>query len=350
MTPTEPPIGDAVAATIGPHLPVVAVDPGEIDLPLAAEVAALWEIARLECEPSMPPETARETFAQLTYGWDGEPPELTIVRDGPLLVAVATLEMPRRDNTHLGMFGAVVDPDHRRRGLGSALLDAALTRLRELGRRTVMAEAAEGSAGEAFLRARGLASGSTDVQRLLPIPDLDRDRLAEMLAAARAASVGYRVEPVPIPVPDHLVEAVLTVSRAINDAPIDELDLEDEVYDADRLRGLEQSMAMRGRRLHWLIAWSPDGDPAGHTMVSVSAEHPQRGVQLDTSVRREHRGHRLGLRLKLEMVERLRRLEPELVSVATWNAASNAHMVGVNEAMGHRVERIWHEYQRAVDA
>ncbi|HSF26118.1 MAG TPA: GNAT family N-acetyltransferase [Actinomycetes bacterium] len=329
---------------------LVRVDPGEIDLPLAAEVAVLWEVARLECEPSMPPETAREAFAQLTYGWDGEPPELTIVRDGTALVAVGTLECPRRDNAHLGQFAAVVDPGHRRRGLGSALLEAALARLRELGRRTVLAEAPEGSAGEGFLRAGGFASASTDVQRLLPITQLDRDRLAEMLAAAQAASPGYRVEAVPIPVPDDRVEALLTVSRSINDAPIDELDLEDEVYDADRLHGLEQSMAMRGRRLHWLLAWSPDGEPAGHTMVSVSAEHPQRGVQLDTSVRREHRGHRLGLRLKLEMLERLRRLEPDLVSITTWNAASNAHMVGVNEAMGHRVERVWHEYQRAVDA
>jgi GNAT superfamily N-acetyltransferase len=190
MTRIEPPASDGVATTIGARPSVVAVDPDEIDLPLAAEVAALWEIARLECEPSMPPETARETFAQLTFGWDGEPPELTIVRDGPALVAVATLECPRRDNTHLGQFWAVVDPGHRRRGLGSALLEAALTRLRELDRRTVLAEAAEGSAGEGFLRAVGFASASTDVQRLLPITELDRDRLTEMLTAARAASAG----------------------------------------------------------------------------------------------------------------------------------------------------------------
>ena len=52
---------------------------------------------------------------------------------------------------------------------------------------------------------------------------------------------------------------------------------------------------------------------------------------------REHRGHRLGLLLKTEMLLWLRDVEPAVEAVDTWNAESNDHMVGVNEQLGYRV-------------
>ena len=51
----------------------------------------------------------------------------------------------------------------------------------------------------------------------------------------------------------------------------------------------------------------------------------------------EHRGHRLGLLLKLEMLRWLAETEPALETLDTWNAESNRHMVAVNEALGYRV-------------
>ena len=62
-------------------------------------------------------------------------------------------------------------------------------------------------------------------------------------------------------------------------------------------------------------------------MVAVDAEQPANSHQHDTSVVREHRGHRLGLLLKAEMVLWLAEAEPEVEVVDTWNADSNAHMI-----------------------
>ena len=50
-----------------------------------------------------------------------------------------------------------------------------------------------------------------------------------------------------------------------------------------------------------------------------------------------HRGHRLGLLLKLAMMELLAATEPQLERIVTWNAQSNEHMIAVNEALGYTV-------------
>ena len=41
----------------------------------------------------------------------------------------------------------------------------------------------------------------------------------------------------------------------------------------------------------------------------------------------------------------LRDVEPQLVSIDTWNAESNDHMIGVNELLGYRVMGREIEYQ-----
>jgi RimJ/RimL family protein N-acetyltransferase len=79
------------------------------------------------------------------------------------------------------------------------------------------------------------------------------------------------------------------------------------------------------------------GELAGLTEVSVDPADPGWGFQVFTVVRREHRGHRLGLLLKIAMMELLATTEPQLERIVTWNGQSNEHMIAVNEAMGYTV-------------
>jgi GNAT superfamily N-acetyltransferase len=87
---------------------------------------------------------------------------------------------------------------------------------------------------------------------------------------------------------------------------------------------------------------------AGHTVVIVDDERPAYAAQEDTAVAREHRGHRLGMLLKADMCRWLRESEPAVEFVDTWNAASNHHMVGVNERLGYEVIGHGREYQRRI--
>ena len=47
---------------------------------------------------------------------------------------------------------------------------------------------------------------------------------------------------------------------------------------------------------------------------------------------RAHRGHRLGLLLKIDMMRWLAEAEPQLEVMETWNNADNRFMISVNEA------------------
>jgi RimJ/RimL family protein N-acetyltransferase len=58
---------------------------------------------------------------------------------------------------------------------------------------------------------------------------------------------------------------------------------------------------------------------------------------MNTVVTRKHRGHRLGLLVKIAMMEWLATTEPQLERITTWNAEVNEHMIAINEAMGYTV-------------
>jgi RimJ/RimL family protein N-acetyltransferase len=116
------------------------------------------------------------------------------------------------------------------------------------------------------------------------------------------------------------------------------LAIEDEVFTPARIRAYEQAQLAAGRRFYRVVArHRPSGVLGGQTVAVVDVERPWWCFQHDTSVVRAHRGHRLGLLLKIEMLRWLREREPQVRFMTTGNAADNAHMIAVNEALGYRV-------------
>jgi GNAT superfamily N-acetyltransferase len=77
----------------------------------------------------------------------------------------------------------------------------------------------------------------------------------------------------------------------------------------------------------------------------VSIAVPTIGYQWDTLVRSDHRGHRLGLLMKLANLRQVRERSPQTRFLNTWNAESNAPMVSVNERLGFVVVEAWEEWQ-----
>src|SRR4051795_7679986 len=71
------------------------------------------------------------------YGWDGEveTPFLALVDGRP--VAVSRFATSDYDNLHLAWVGVQVDPAYRRRGYGTALLEALVEEIRTAGRTSI---------------------------------------------------------------------------------------------------------------------------------------------------------------------------------------------------------------------
>ncbi len=156
-----------------------------------------------------------------------------VVRGGDAMVGHAVLALPDLDNQHLAWSNVTVRPDHRRRGLGTALLREAVATAAVDGRRTLLLEADEGSAGEAFCRARGLRAVSRARLSLLRLADVG---WADVEALAAAAHPGYRLARWTDHCPDELVEQFAVAKAAMNDAPIDDADIASHVYTAEVIR------------------------------------------------------------------------------------------------------------------
>jgi GNAT superfamily N-acetyltransferase len=254
------------------------------------------------------------------------------------VTGLAQIFFPPWDNTHLALLELTVDPLVRRRGLGRKLFEAAVERIRDEGRTLVIAGTYDQPAPVAFADAMGLERASDEVMRRSHITALDWTRLDRDFAEAGERARDYEVLQMRGAIPDGMLAAVGRMTEAINDAPIDDLQIEDEVFSPERLRAFEVAQAARGRRLYRVVVrHRGTGELAGHTLVGIDSERPWHGWQYDTSVLRAHRGHRLGLLLKIGMVRWLAEEEPQLRTLDTWNAASNTHMIKVNEVLGYEV-------------
>lgn len=304
-----------------------------------AQAVGLLEDARVVDAPHEMSQTASTYAAHLRCGWDGDPPMNALARDASgRTVGLLDVHLPRWDNTHLGFVTVTVAPQVRRRGTGRRLFDVGIQRVRDAGRRLLASECLEDGTGVPFLEAAGLKRASVDVQRRQDLRSLDYAVVGGEYDNAERAAAAYHLERVPAPTPENLIADVVHVTQAINDAPRDDFELEDEVFSAERVRAFEAAQAAQGRRIYRLAARGrATGGLAGHTVVAVDAERPWHAWQYDTSVVREHRGHRLGLLLKTGMLRWLAEEEPQVRTLDTWNAESNAHMIEVNEVLGYRV-------------
>jgi GNAT superfamily N-acetyltransferase len=326
------------------------LDPQALDQVDLAGGLAVYEAARRVDSPHTMPRTARAWLSDLVRGWDGEPSTYYVQRDERRR-AVGMLEvyLPERDNRHVAMLEVTVHPAVRRQGLGRALLQVGLDEARDAARSTVWVEGYDNEGSRAFAAELGLTPAITSVNRRQVLHDVDLEDVASVVADAAAHAADYELLRLTGPVPAELMDQMVVLVAAINDAPMDDLEFEDEVFSPERLRAFDTAQLARGGRLYRLVArHRATGVLAGHTVVAVDEDRPWHASQLDTSVLAEHRGHRLGLLLKGTMVQWLADAEPQLLELDTWNAASNTHMIAVNERLGYQVVATATGYQTHV--
>jgi RimJ/RimL family protein N-acetyltransferase len=119
------------------------------------------------------------------------------------------------------------------------------------------------------------------------------------------------------------------------DAPQGDLPVEEEHWDGARIREYEAAHVARGRTV--LSAGAVIGGRLiAYTDLQVPLAQPERASQSGTLVLTEHRGHRLGARMKVAVLRELAATLPEVRRISTWNSDSNRPMVAVNEALGFR--------------
>ncbi len=295
--------------------------------------------------PADPPTELAEAAGRLRLRRDDRRILRWVVRDGEAMLGAAVLMLPDIDNQHLAVSNVFVRPDHRRHGLGTALLREAVGEAAADGRGSfLLVEADEGGPGEAFCRAHGLREVSRARLSLLRLAAVD---WVEVGALAAAPHTGYRLVRWTDRCPDELVERYAVAKTAMNDAPVDGADIADEVFTAGVIRQNEA-----GHREMGFTGWvtvavhEQTGAVAGLTELVLAS--PPRAFQEDTAVVPAHRGSGLGLWVKADMLCRLRAERPDVTEVMTGNAASNEHMLRINTRLGFRPHRAIGEWQAGV--
>ena len=277
------------------------------------------------------------------------------------VIAAAFLRAPQIGNTHLVEADLLVHPEHRRRGLGTALIAEVERRARVMGRRLLVMESDHGPEPAAddpeaitppngsgrirrtdpftrFAGRHGLSLEQSERYSVLPLP-VDPGHLQALRAEAEAAAgPDYRVITWQDRCPDEWVDQLAVLeTRMSTDAPSAGIELTEDPWNADRVRAAEAVSAASGRSsLGAAAVHVPTGTLAGFTELEMPGDRPHAVYQEDTLVLREHRGHRLGLLVKAVNLQRLAEVRPDARRVHTWNAEENSYMLRINVALGFR--------------
>ncbi|RMB57743.1 GNAT family N-acetyltransferase [Tessaracoccus antarcticus] len=274
------------------------------------------------------------------------------------VLGVASLDMPMADNPRLAILSLVVRSGSRGKGVGGALHAAALKVAEEFGRSTIQvwtwepvsipdgarelpAETGVGgverdSAESRFLAGRGYTLGQAERISRMALPSVDD------LAAMRDAELArmpseYEIITIHGPTPDDLLDGAAALSATMAaDVPTGDLDVGEELWDAERLRASDAQLDAADRdQLQTLIRHVPSGELVGFTRFLHDRSRPEIAHQWETLVVGGHRGHGLGMLMKAVNHAAIPEVWPRVTRLITGNASENAHMLAINTALGY---------------
>ncbi len=278
-----------------------------------------------------------------------EPKRLFVARVDGRIVGRAVHEAQTGEEVRSAWLEVEVAPAHRGRGIGGALYDTVAGIATDEGRTILQAftvhraDAAgprldsptgygsvpRDDAGARFLLARGFRLAQVERMSRLPLPAVVTDF---------PPPAGYSVESWAGPTPEHRLADLAVLNAAMStDPPLGDTDWQPERWDEERVRRKDALNETEGRL--WLttaVRHDASDRLVGFTNLAVPAEAHRPVFQNDTIVLNAHRGHRLGLAVKLANLARLQELSPGHPCIYTWNAEENRHMLQVNERIGFR--------------
>lgn len=307
----------------------------DLDLSDSRQVSAYIDVHHRSRLREVDVPWGRAEFAVLARGDAWVSRQGFLAYNGAEVVGGAVVEFSEHDNLEIAVIEIDVLPELRRRGIGSRLLGATESAVRAAGRRVLVAEVSrslgeDASAGSAFARSHGF-----EVDTVIAVRALAWD--AQVPRPPGTAPAGYRLRSWWAEPPPEYADQLAALRSVMNsEAPAGDLRFDNERWTAGRIRHEVEQLRQANCDMLTVVAIADNTALAGHTQLVIPRDTTT-ALQWDTLVLRAHRGHGLGLALKTEELHLAAGHLTGHRRIVTWNDASNAPMIAINEALGYRL-------------
>jgi GNAT superfamily N-acetyltransferase len=186
---------------------------------------------------------------------------------------------------------------------------------------------------------------------VVPLAGEKVTELRRVVATAPGADA-YRTWTFVAPWPPQYVDDQCELSRRMStDEPAGDDERQEEVWDAGRIAEDDDLLRARGV---WKLAAVAEHVASGRLVafseLLLAPDAPAEAWQMATLVHPDHRGHRLGLAVKLANIEALATAAPFVRRIVTGNARTNAPMIAVNDLMGFEVAGSGYFWQKRLQS
>jgi GNAT superfamily N-acetyltransferase len=286
------------------------------------------------------------------------PGRIFVARVDGRQVGRAVLQWSIAAGTTSSWLVAEVLEEFRHRGIGSALFDRVEELAARSGRPVLQAEVTHKPApgGERLPSPTGFGDVPADdpgvrflTRRGYRLEQIERVSFLDLPVSARVLNENYQqvlervtgdyslVHWTGSTPPEWIADLILLRTRMSTDAPYAGLEIDEEPWTEARIATHDAALSADGRTVLTVAArHEPTGRLAGFSALSLPGNRSRAAQQLDTLVLAEHRGHRLGILLKVANLRALQAGGAAPSLVYTFNAEENRHMLTVNEAIGFR--------------
>lgn len=279
---------------------------------------------------------------------------MLLAHRGEACVGLASVQIPDADNRHMLAIDLRLDPTAEPTAVLDELWQAVIDLGRAEARDTVIVWLASRQPGEMLIPRTGagavrrtpitdwLRAHGFDLEQVEVASTLDvRDALTRTAwdAAGAQESPEYDMVSWMGATPPELQDALAEQrARMSTDVPLGDVAMGPELWDAARVRAEDELLLAMGRSQAWTLAVErASGAVVAHTVLICPEEWlPEVAFQEDTLVRRDHRGHGLGLRIKAANLRQLAGRRPGVRRIHTWNADENEWMLAINRQLGFR--------------
>jgi GNAT superfamily N-acetyltransferase len=247
------------------------------------------------------------------------------------------------DNGHQVRTWLGIHPDHRKKGLGTILVN----KLCEKGlkfNKTEITFNTSTQPGQMFMGKFSEKSALESAENRLYFKNINWDRIESLHSEAKKKSPNVIIETFESISEEKIEEFAEVETTVLNDVPFGDLGLKLTIT-PDQIRKWIENTKKLG--YIWLIKISKEQDGKISAMTDIKY-HPLLPTIVNqglTGVLREFRGRNLGMLLKTDMLLTIRERFPNVEFIDTGNADQNFPMLRINHELGFTRAFSWKAYK-----